>query len=156
MQPSTTQAYFRNLTILHAALMLGQIIMAAGIYFLFNAGKAPIFGAEAAGQNWVYIVGGLTIISVLVSAQLFNTKIKQLRNLKNLPAKLNAYRSATILRYAFLELPSLAAILLYMQTNNLLLLIFTGLILLLFIAYRPTKERLITDLELSPSEQAEL
>lgn len=153
IQP-TSQDYFRSLTILHAALMLGQILLAIIFYFVFNADKEPVFGVEAAGQSWVYIAGGATIFGVLASAQLFGMQIKKWREEKDLSAKLAGYRSALITRYALLEMPSLLALIGYFLTNNLLTLIFTGLILILFFIYRPTKEKLITELELSPAEQA--
>lgn len=152
--PTSSADYFRSLTILHASLTLGQVLMAAVIYFFVNAEEAAITGVKATGQSWIYIIGGLTIIGVLMSAQLFSLKIKALREVKDLQEKLSGYRTALILRYALLEVPSLLAIVGYLLTNNLLLLVFSGLITLLLIIYRPTKERLITDLDLSPSEQA--
>lgn len=151
---NTVQEYFQALSILHASLMLGQILIAGIIYFFANAEKEPVSGTQATGQGWVYLVGGLTIVGVLANAQLFNTRIRLLKEGNNLNTKLAGYRSALVTRYAILEFPSLIAIIAYYLTNNLLLLIFTGLIILLFFIYRPTKERLIADLELSPEEQA--
>ena len=153
ISPLPSKEYFRALTILHASLTLGQVLMAAMIYFFFNAEEAAVTGVKATGQSWIYIIGGLTIIGVLMSAQVFGLKIKALREVKDLQGKLDGYRTALILRYALLEVPSLLGIVGYLFTNNLLLLIFSGLIVLLLLVYRPTKERLITDLDLSPSEQ---
>lgn len=153
-QPITSQAYFRSLTILHTSMIVGQLLMAAVIYFVFNSNKETVFGVEATGQKWIYIAGGITILSVLVSAQLFGMRLQKLRALNDLPQKMTGYRAVSILRYALLDVPSLFALILYMQTNNLLLLIFSGLILLLLLGYRPSKERLTTDLALSPAEKA--
>ena len=152
----TAREYFQSLTILHAALLSGQVIMAVIFYFFFNANQPPVTGREATGQMEVYLIGGLMIVGVLASSQLFNTRLQKVKNEESLSAKLAGYRSASILRYALLEAPSIAAIVMYMLTNNLLLLIFAGMIVILFLIYRPTKERVVTDLELSPSEQAKL
>lgn len=155
-KPMTAKEYFQSLSILHAALLSGQVMLAAIFYFFFNAGKLPVTGQEAAGQMELYIIGGLVIVGVLASSQLFNTRLQKVKKEESLSAKLAGYRSASILRYALLEAPSIAAIVVYMLTNNLLLLVFAGMIIILFLIYRPTKDRVVTDLELSPAEEAKL
>ncbi len=155
-QSFTSQEYFRSLTIPHASLMIGQILMAGIIYFFANAEKEQVTGVAATGQLWVYIVGGATIFGVLLSAQLFGNQIKKLKKAQRLDEKMMGYRSALIVRYTVLEAPSFLAIVGYFLTNNLLLLIFTGMILFLFLMYRPTKAGMVSDLELSPAEQAQL
>ncbi|MDX1942800.1 MAG: hypothetical protein SFU99_19710 [Saprospiraceae bacterium] len=148
--------YLRNLTILHLGLLAGQVFFMAIIYFLFNADEPPLTGAEATGQIEVYIIGLLTIACVLASSHLFRTRVRALKEENDLTAKLSGYRATSILRYALLEGPSLMAIIFYLIGNNLILLIFSAMIIVLFLVYRPTKERLVADLELSASEQAKL
>lgn len=148
--------YLNSLMILHVALLAGQVFFIAIIYFLFNANEPPLTGVEATGQMEVYIIGLLTIACVLASSHLFGRRIRALKEENSLSAKLSGYRAASILRYALLEGPSLIAIMFYLIANNLILLIFSAMIVILFIVYRPTKERLVADLELSPSEQAKL
>jgi hypothetical protein len=149
----TSQSYFRALTILHAALMVGQI-MIAGVFYFVKLNEPSVAGVAAPGQFWVYIAGGVTILGVLASTSLFSAKLSQVRGLPTLSQKLTDYRKALILRYTLLEGPALVALLGYFITHNVLLLIFPGLLLLLLLQYRPTREKAIMDLELSTSEQA--
>lgn len=73
-KPMTVKAYFQGLTILHAGLLSGQVMMAVLFYF-FNGGKPPVTGQEATGPMELYIIGGLMIVGVLASSQLFNTRL---------------------------------------------------------------------------------
>lgn len=156
IEPTVSQVYLRALTILHGSLMVGQIVMAGIFYFIFNAEKEPITGVAAASQSWVYIAGGATILGVLMSAQLFANQLKKAKSAHSFDEKMMGYRSALITRYAVLEAPSFIAIVGYFLTNNLLLFIFVGMILFLFLMYRPTRAGMVSDLELSPAEQAQL
>lgn len=151
MKSITSQAYFRALMILHASLMIGQVMM-AGILYFFNQNQNSVAEVAATGQLWVYIAGGITIIGVLASALFFSNRLAAVRELPNLSQKLAIYRKVLITRYVTLEAPALFALIAYFQTNNLLLFIFPGLVLLLLLQNRPTKEKTISDLELSPSE----
>ncbi|MFN7117712.1 MAG: hypothetical protein ACK4TA_13000, partial [Saprospiraceae bacterium] len=99
--------YFSTLNILYAALMLGQILFVGVIYFVVNVNREPLEGVAATGQSWVYIVGGLTIALVLVSAQVFGMQLKKLREMPDFTSKLQGYRTALLTRYTLLELPSL-------------------------------------------------
>lgn len=153
---NTVKEYFQALSILHASLILGQVLMVGIIYFFANADEALVSGTQATGQSWVYLIGALAIVGVLVSAQLYGMRLKKLQEMKDLTAKLAGYRSALVTRYAILEIPSLLSIIGYYLTNNLLLLIFTGLIIILLFIYRPTTERLVADLDLSAEEQAKI
>jgi hypothetical protein len=71
---------------------------------------------------------------------------------KNLSDKLNAYRSVIIARGAFLEFPSLFAVIAFILTGEILFLGLTGSLIALFVFLRPTKERVIKDLQLSSEE----
>jgi hypothetical protein len=153
LESVTSKAYFFRLSMAHLAFLLGQVGVTA-IFFYLNLHKPTVFGLEAASQTWVYAAGALTIVGVLVSAQWFNTKMRKRRALPDLKQKLSGYHSDVQVRYFLLEMPAFISGIGYFQTNNLLLLIFIGLILLLLIIYRPTRERAIQDLDLSVAEQA--
>lgn len=152
-QPVTSKSYFTALLLIHAALLFGQILPILVFYFL-NKEKPAVTGIAATGQMWVYIVGAITIGSILVSSQIFGTQLQKVRGMTNLQEKLAAYRSALIVRYALLEVPSLIAAVGYFLTNNLLLLLFASMTLILFLMYRPSKERAVSDLELDMEETA--
>ena len=153
LEKITAKTYLNSLSILHASLIMGQVLIAGIFYFFGTAGNAPLSAVEAGAQKEFYLVGAAVILGVLASAQLFGTKVRNLAQVKDLKEKLAGYRAALILRYMLLEVPSLLAIFFYFITDNAFLLIFSGMILILFWLYRPTKERLITDLELNAAEQ---
>ncbi|HMN91380.1 MAG TPA: hypothetical protein PKD70_11875 [Saprospiraceae bacterium] len=150
----TSKSYLNLLTVLHASLIMGQLLFLVLIYFLINAGKEPLPGVAASAQTEVYIIGSIMIMCVLASSQIFGMRVRHLQTRSELSEKLNGYRTIFIVRLALLEAPSLLAMVFYMISNNLLLLLFSGMIILLQLILRPTKYRIKQDLALSPAEQA--
>lgn len=67
-----------------------------------------------------------------------------------------AYQSATIVRLALLEGPSLFGIVGFLLTGNLIFLGISGALIACFIYQRPTRQKIEDDLNLSYEEKAEL
>jgi hypothetical protein len=78
--------------------------------------------------------------------------MNDIKNKSSLTEKLNDYRAAFILRDALLEGAALFAIIAYMICNELILLGVAILLVLIFVFIKPTKDKLIKDLELSSDE----
>ena len=83
---------------------------------------------------------------------MYKKQVIDIRNKYNLSNKLNAYRSIVIIRDALFEFPSLLAVISFMLTGEMLFLALTGSLITLFVYVRPTKDRVIRDLQLSSAE----
>lgn len=147
----TSKAYFRGIRIIHLGLMIGQ-----ALFVIITTGIIESGSLEAIFPELTTILGVVIsvfgIYGILASHFFFQNKLKSIRQKDNLKEKMSDYRGALISRYARLEGPSFFAIVSYMLSGNLLFLILTGLILVLFGMIRPSIQKAETDLELNPNE----
>lgn len=154
-QPSTIGEYFKSLTILHISLMSGLALMAAMMYFMFS--DVNEFSNDSFDDTlYLLLVAALGVGGIIGGRWLGNTRLQAARAEENLAEKLNSYRSTLILRWALLEGPALMGVLFYMTFGNIVFLaVAAGLLIFLFMA-RPSKEKLIDDLELSVADRAKI
>lgn len=145
--------YFRTLKLLHIALILGQILFAFVVVFVFTKG-----GTMENPQSFINIIDytllAATVCFIPASFYFFRLKLEKLKAATDLKMKMDGYRSALIVRYTLFEIPSLTSIVAVMLTSNYIYLVVTGMIIVLMLFLRPTKESSIKDLALDISEIA--
>lgn len=149
----TSKDYFRTLQILHAALIAGQVFFGLIVSFLLISGNADVGSADLS-MVFSYIVPLFVLIGLSGSNYIYKSWLSKLRSSNDLKYKMANYRVALIIRYAFLEGPTLFAIIVALLTGNLFFLVFAGLLLSFMIYRRPVKNRIIADLGLSIEEAA--
>ncbi|MCB0280314.1 MAG: hypothetical protein KDD94_12470, partial [Calditrichaeota bacterium] len=66
--------------------------------------------------------------------------------------KLENYRTLSIVRYALLEAPSLLSLVLFFLSSDFFFLMISALLIFLLILIKPSRERLISELEPNPQE----
>ena len=152
MPQQTTQQYFKALTVLHYALTTGITLFIVIAYFLRGA-IAPNNDETLAGI-FQYMVPALAFICITAGNVLFKKRMNDSKTKNSLAEKLNNYRAAFILRDALLEGAALFAIIAYMLCSRWILLGVAILLLLIFVFIKPTKDKLVKDLELSSDETA--
>ncbi|MCX6182533.1 MAG: hypothetical protein NT150_11470 [Bacteroidetes bacterium] len=143
-----SKKYLRTLTVLHGALVLGQLLF-AGIALLALNGRA--MDSEKDDINNMFLVMALLVVggAIGMGTFLFKTKLKEIQQSNNLRQKLGDYSTALIIRFAMLEAASIFCVVAYFFTCNF---IFIGLVLVLvatFVVLRPTKANVLRDLELA-------
>ncbi|MDB5158274.1 MAG: hypothetical protein JWR50_2981 [Mucilaginibacter sp.] len=148
----TTQPFIKTISIIHLALIIGQVLFAVVAFAKMdstniNFDKNDVFLFVAP----IMAIGGFIASNIVFKQQLVRAKDKMV-----LKDKLVAYQSALITRFALLEGASLFNIVVFLKTGNLLYLIISGLIIFYFIIIRPTKDKVVEDLELSYQESIEL
>lgn len=144
----TTRSYFSTLTILHIALTTGQVIFGlVGFTVKLISEDKPMPLSPETLHILQYLIPGLALLSIGASQMLFSSRIKALKELSSSAAQYKGYRSACILRYALLEGPSLIALVVFLLSYNYLFLAVPALIVLVFIAIRPTKKALLQHLQ---------
>ncbi len=155
----TSKQYFLFLKIFYAALLFGQVFF-AGISFYLHQDNG--FNKEAkpsgnVGGLFEYIVPALALVCLLGSYFVVKYLIENAKNKVPLSDKLNAYRTALLIRSAILELPTLFAIIIYFTTGDQYYLgIALGLIAFFALTNFPTIERTITDLNLDWNDKAKV
>lgn len=131
----------RTLTILHAALLIGQVLFAGTAYFLVSSGN---FKLNPTGLEEVFYVLVPVIVAggIVASFAFAASKIKGLRENPNVQARVMGFRSTSILQWALLEGPSFFATAIYIITGSLFHLALAVAVILVFIYIRPTRAKL--------------
>lgn len=145
--------YLKALGILYTAMLSGQIIFAALALVLVYTGNFSSIMPEAESIFFI-LVPALIISARLGGTAMFKKKIKEALNAGTTTEKLTLYRSVFITRCALLEGSVLFAIITYLLTNNIALLVFAAGGLFLFYLLKPTKEKVVIGLQLSGEEAA--
>ncbi len=152
--PTATFAqYFRVLAILHSAFIFGQIAFAGTALFLRSTGQFT-FEDESLRAILPLIALTLSVAGAAAGAAIFRRQREVLRGQAVLSEKLAGYRSAQILRWELLEGPALFSIVAFLLTGAYWVLGVVGLLIALFVSYRPSPRRTVQDLQLSHEEEA--
>ena len=157
-QRQTSKEYFRMQSLLHYALWAGQFFFLGVAAIIIHTQRTDAdreMDGESGSLN-LMIALIVTFGGLFLSRQLFRNQVAIIKQKTNLKQKLTAYRIALLKKYALIEGPTLLAIVLYIITENPLLAVLAGLVILLFFLERPTRSRLVNDLDLTKEEQAVL
>jgi len=93
---------------------------------------------------------------IIASNVFFRIKLNTLLINEDLKMKLEVYRRASIIRYAFIQLPALFALMVIFMTSDINYLVYAGLMIVLLIIKRPTMKLAISELRLDQQEVAQL
>ena len=146
-------ADIKALKIIHAAMAIGQVLFVAIIVFLVLTGLIP--GVEGSLANILLMITVFFILSGTIGSQLlFQSRLNLARKETTLAGKLAVYRSALIIRYALIELPSLFTVIAALLTGNTLFLLLAGMIIVFFLTLYPSATRVAMHLGLEPEEKA--
>jgi hypothetical protein len=105
---------------------------------------------------FIYIVPVLIILSLVGARWYFQKAVSALKNNTDLMGKMTGYRSASIARFALLEGPSLFSIVIFLVTGYWFFLGMAGLMIIVFLIHKPSREKAANDLELSASERLKI
>src|SRR5690554_3198676 len=141
----TPSSFLRIITIIHFVLMFG-VVAFGGILYLLSYN--PTLNWNETGEVFFYAVPILAVVCVLFGNILYKSRLDKLSEMSDLKNKLMGFQTASIIKYALLEGASLFSLVAFLLTNNLLYLIIAGALVVYNIFQRPTKERVINDLNL--------
>ena len=145
-------SFLRSLTILHTALLAGQLLLAAMAYALwhFEIMNAPSSALDQALQVAAILISGTAFF---LGARLFRRRVEQARDHGSTVAeKAAAYRSASILQWSLLEGASLFSIISFLLVGNLSFLFLAFALMFFFFLNRPSKIKLLVLLRLTDAE----
>jgi hypothetical protein len=151
------KAYVRALRIMQIAFIAGLTLFALIITFLIktgaiNRGRSTGPAIPDLPDYFLYIALGLVTAIVLASAAVFKAQVGRASVLSNPADKLVAYRSAFIRRIFIPELSAILSIIITMLSQDLKYLCLVGLVLLAFVAWFPTADKVMTALGISESD----
>jgi hypothetical protein len=145
-QQQTPQSYLRTITIIHLALVAGQILFAVVV---LNITREKGIDLHSTNDPFFFAALILAVAAMVGSVFIFQKLVADAVTKFTLKEKLMTYQSALIVRFALLQGASMFAIVVNMLTGNLFYLIISCVLILSLIIIRPTKNKIENDLNLS-------
>ena len=154
IKEQTSKEYFSILTIIHSALLIGQIVFLIIFYYLVSTGQSET--DESLNEIFQIMVPLFILGGLVASYFLTQNKLKIIMGKSDLRDKLSEYRTTLIIKYAILEGPSLFGLICYFLTGNNIFLALSGIMILYFAIIRPTRNKTGNDLKLSRRERDQI
>lgn len=143
----------KTLTLIHAALVIGLVAFGFISYF-FGVGFVGQF--EVQDDIFIYIIPIVAMVAYFGSQIVFKQKLAAINKTAELSSKLAEYQIACIIKYAFVEGAAILAFFIFMGNGYLLHFSIAVCLVAYLLVQRPTKDKLIKELNLSPTEQQNL
>ncbi|MEO6540470.1 MAG: hypothetical protein ABIN74_05750 [Ferruginibacter sp.] len=144
------------LHILHKALLMGQILFAAFcVYVIYTKTVLP----SAADLEKILQVVALILTAggVYAGTSIFKKKLILIREMQtDARQKFAQYKAASIIQWALLEGPAIFCSICFFLTGNYAFLALSIVIMLLFAVTGPSKNKILTQLQINESELDEL
>jgi hypothetical protein len=97
-KPQNPKTFLKTITIIHAALTLGQILF---VIAAFTIAKNTFLNTKPANDPFFYIVPLLALAGITAGSFLFQQQLKTLPDKNSLKEKMTGYQTAFITRCAF-------------------------------------------------------
>lgn len=147
----TPKQYLKTMSTIHLFFMFGLIAFLATT-FIIN--KNHVFDYSDMSDPFIYVVPLFAIGGYFLGNIFFNSTIKNIDKNETFKSKLSKYQSATIIRFAFVEGPALLGTTAFFISGNTFFILFVGLLTAYFFTLKPSKERLVSELNLKSSERS--
>jgi hypothetical protein len=153
MQPGKGLA---ALNIIHKAMLIGQFILAAVIFYMIYSNQLQPSMTEQERMLQVIAIA-LCAAGFFGGANIFRRKLQEIRTMQGgAKERFAAYRTACIVQWALLEGPCIFSIIGFFLTGNYAFMALAGMFIILFVLQSPTKNKVMQHLELSEQEIGEL
>ena len=149
-------AAFKVLSIMHKALLMGQVLF-AGVCFYLVYTNAVLPSAKELDKV-------LQVVALLAAAGgiyggmvFFKKKLMQIRAMQaDAKEKFALYRAACLIQWALLEGPSIFCTVCFFLTGNYAFLALVLVILFIFVMTAPSKLKMLLQLQISETELEDL
>ncbi|GEM_PF-2034489 len=142
------KGFLRSTNLLFTAMFAGQLFM---ILVMVYVRSSFSISAEIS-DIYLLVVPAAAILAYYLGNKLYQIRISSISQSDALSEKLTTYRSAFILRLAFLEGAALIGIVLYYSGGNFLFILIAGLLLVYFYSLKPNIATIRSDAKLSSEE----
>ena len=157
MPTGNNTSNIKSLKIFYFATVIGVVLFAVIILSIARFSQPPAEKVMDYADFRLILASVLAVFFFVVARNSYSRKTTAIRNSSvNISEKLNLYRTALISYISLCEAPALLALVLFLTSNNYLLLVVSGIMILVMASKFPSRERLIADMSLDGSEQQEL
>lgn len=148
---------FTTLTLVHKAMLTGQVIFTAIIFYLvYSKTMLPVLASQEKTLQGIALLSA--VIALFAGTKLFKKKLELIKEdiVAGAKEKLVKYRSASLLQWGLVELPCLVCGVCLLLTGNYAFLALAIVIILYFAILMPVKNKIADQLNLSSAELDEL
>lgn len=149
--PMSADSYLKTLKILYVTFLSSQVLFVVAALL---SREGAYFSLQDEGNVYLYIAPFFAVAGFLGGRTIFQNQLADISGKGTLKEKLAAYSSAFLVRVAFMEAPTLFAVVSFYLTGNLACLSVAGLMIIYFLTLSPGREKVEEDLELSFQEKA--
>lgn len=151
MEKFNAKEHFKATLMIFTAMLGGIFIFAMLSLYLNYGKKEPVEDV----QTYLIISIALGFVALFAGSTISKGVIKRALG-KSFQAKMDAYRSATLIKISFLEGAALFSIVTYLLTANMMLLVVGALMAVVFRYHRPTPMRIAKTMQLKKEEALQL
>ncbi|MCJ0741544.1 hypothetical protein [Pedobacter montanisoli] len=138
----------KTLNTLHLSFCLAVLFFALATYFTYS-GTTTFTTQMAASSSYFLLFPLVALLSITIGNTLFSRILLKARQLETFEQKTVKYQSGFIIRCALIEGGAFLNIVAFMLSGNLIFMVFAGISLLGLLSCKPTKAKVVADLELS-------
>lgn len=148
----TSRSALSGLNIIYFSLMMMMTMFGAVVFFLNASGGI----ASDRGLTLIlrYVLCGLLPIGLGAGYFIFKQFINSISPSLSLREKLMKYQTAVLIRSACFEMPGLVGAVAALVTGDNSFLLFTAIVIVLFLILRPSAYTITSDLNLTQGERA--
>lgn len=148
----TSKSVVGVINLLYYSQVMMIVLFSAVVYYLYMTGN--ITPNPELALIFRYVIIALLLAGISVGYFIFKQQMSAIRSALSLREKLGKYQTAVLIRAACLELPGLFGAVSVLTTGDISFLLFTAIVLVLFVLVRPSTYAIATDLNLTPSERS--
>ncbi len=155
MQPQTPKEAVKQIQASFWLLFIFPVLLLTVFYFYISIIITESSGTDITDTLFIVLLG-LSLIIIPGMYWLSRLRIKRIHKGLPLMKKLHSYRDFLLLTYISLEFCLVFSAFYYLLTGNDYIFILASMLLIFFVSIRPTKEKILSDLELTQKERLEI
>lgn len=152
--PSTSKVLLTALYMIYYSIMMVMILFGLVVLYLNISEQKPSDPDDQFAQVLLYVLYAMALAGVLAGHFIFRQQLSVVDPALTLREKLGKLQVALLVRSACMEVPALFGAVAAMITGDNSFLLFTAIIVTLFIVWRPTLATVADDLGLSQQERS--
>ena len=146
----TPRKFLKTLTIIHTAVLIGPLLLGG---FLFLSTEIASTSSQNSDDIFIYIFPLIGMLGIFASKFIYKRMLNFHLDKKSLREKLMGFQTASIVQYALVEAPAFLNLAWFAISGNSLYLTVAGVLLIYLFLQRPTKSKIINDLQLKGKEE---
>ncbi|MBB4808031.1 hypothetical protein HNP38_003371 [Chryseobacterium defluvii] len=144
-------SFLKQANTIFFALLAGMVIV-GGMMYMMEPGKSFDFDFR---NPLLILMVTLMIAGIFASNFLYHSFRNRIELKDPLSVKITKIRQALIIRFALIEGPAMSGVIFYMMEYNLAFLMLSALIVFYFVTLKPSKDKLMDDMNLTSEEKRE-